>query len=225
MSPIRSGNDIPRDAKRTELYRQIAEDQRQRWEETYERDAAGRDLLNGERFAYEGQQKGVMTIRQEEDDDDPDICGTIRNNKSYSSDGEMQSKLGLIVGEVDDLDSNPETPVSPLDQDIHYPPTQFPSPLSLRARCRLAFTLFSQATPSLLLSQLGFIFTGQLLDHLARWQVFQRVDELFILLPVIMNLKGNLETCLGARLGTAVSIHPDPFLGSLSNTQTHSPYM
>ena len=50
------------------------------------------------------------------------------------------------------------------------------------------------------------IFTGELLEHLARWKVFLRVDELFILVPTIGNLKGNLEMCLSARLGTSANI-------------------
>jgi solute carrier family 41 len=58
------------------------------------------------------------------------------------------------------------------------------------------------------------IFTGELLEHLARWTVFLRVDELFILVPMIGNLKGNLEMCLSARLGTSANI------GELDNRKT-----
>jgi solute carrier family 41 len=93
------------------------------------------------------------------------------------------------------------------------------SPYLKRNILHLALTLAIQSTPSLLLSLVGVIFTGQLLDHLAVWSVFRRVDELFILVPVLVstqfsslgstnilqgNLKGNLEMCLGARLGTSV---------------------
>ncbi|ORX33916.1 hypothetical protein BD324DRAFT_584143, partial [Kockovaella imperatae] len=63
-----------------------------------------------------------------------------------------------------------------------------------------------QSTPSLLLSLVGLVFTGELLEHVARWRVFRRVDELFILVPMIGNLKGNLEMCLSARLGTSANI-------------------
>lgn len=66
--------------------------------------------------------------------------------------------------------------------------------------------ILHQATPSLLLNLVGEIFTGELLEHLARWRVFRRVDELFILVPMIGNLKGNLEMCLSARLGTSANI-------------------
>jgi solute carrier family 41 len=72
----------------------------------------------------------------------------------------------------------------------------------------------TQATPALLLNLVGMIFTGELLEHLARWTVFLRVDELFILVPMIGNLKGNLEMCLSARLGTSANI------GELDNRKT-----
>jgi len=68
-----------------------------------------------------------------------------------------------------------------------------------------AISLLIQSTPSLIVSLIGLIFTGQLLDHLAVWNVFLKCDELFIAVPALQNLKGNLEMCLGAKLGTAVS--------------------
>ncbi|WVQ75925.1 hypothetical protein IAR50_005560 [Cryptococcus sp. DSM 104548] len=67
-------------------------------------------------------------------------------------------------------------------------------------------SLVIESTCSLLLSLVGLVFTGELLEHLARWEVFRRVDELFILVPMIGNLKGNLEMCLSARLGTSANI-------------------
>ena len=63
------------------------------------------------------------------------------------------------------------------------------------------------------------IFTGELLEHLARWKVFLRVDELFILVPMIGNLKGNLEMCLSARLGTSANI------GELDSRHTRKPLL
>lgn len=37
------------------------------------------------------------------------------------------------------------------------------------------------------------------------WQVFTEVSELFILVPVLLNLKGNLEMNLAARISTSVT--------------------
>ncbi|KAI9031270.1 hypothetical protein DFJ74DRAFT_702293 [Hyaloraphidium curvatum] len=65
--------------------------------------------------------------------------------------------------------------------------------------------LISQATPSLALATSGLIFAGWLLDVVQHWPVFNRVSELFILVPIVLNLKGNLEMNLASRLATAAN--------------------
>ena len=74
--------------------------------------------------------------------------------------------------------------------------------------------LISQATPSLLLATAGLIFAGWLLDIVQHWPVFERVTELFILVPIVLNLKGNLEMNLASRLATAANS------GLLSNMES-----
>ena len=37
------------------------------------------------------------------------------------------------------------------------------------------------------------------------WEVFQQITEVFILVPALVGLKGNLEMTLASRLSTAVS--------------------
>ncbi|PLW30677.1 hypothetical protein PCANC_18690 [Puccinia coronata f. sp. avenae] len=62
------------------------------------------------------------------------------------------------------------------------------------------FTFLSQALPSLLFAVFGGILTGLLLQHIQDWLTFLRVPELFILIPVPINLKGNLKMDFAARL-------------------------
>ena len=38
------------------------------------------------------------------------------------------------------------------------------------------------------------------------WVAFKTIDELFILVPIILNLKGNLEMNLSARLSIAANL-------------------
>lgn len=38
------------------------------------------------------------------------------------------------------------------------------------------------------------------------WDVFQDISEIFILVPAVLGMKGNLETTLASRLSTAVSV-------------------
>jgi solute carrier family 41 len=42
--------------------------------------------------------------------------------------------------------------------------------------------------------------------HQQHWRAMKQIDELIMLIPVILNLKGNLEMNLSARLGTAANV-------------------
>ncbi|KLO19628.1 hypothetical protein SCHPADRAFT_817807 [Schizopora paradoxa] len=63
-----------------------------------------------------------------------------------------------------------------------------------------------ETAPTLLFTTVGLLFTGELLDHVSHWKAMRRIDELIIIIPVILNLKGNLEMNLSARLGTASNV-------------------
>jgi len=60
--------------------------------------------------------------------------------------------------------------------------------------------------PSILLSMVGSVLAGEVLAKLKTWPVFLRVEELFILVPILLNLKGNLEMNLAARFSTSANI-------------------
>ena len=60
-----------------------------------------------------------------------------------------------------------------------------------------------EAFIALLIAMLGLGCGGVVLDSVQNWSVFVQVTELFILVPVILNLKGNLELNLATRLSTA----------------------
>ena len=63
-----------------------------------------------------------------------------------------------------------------------------------------------EALPTLILSLFSLVFSGELLVHLARWPVFLKVDKLFILVPILLNMKGNLEMNLSLRMSTSANI-------------------
>lgn len=66
--------------------------------------------------------------------------------------------------------------------------------------------------------------------HEQRWTAMQEVHQLIIIIPVVMNLKGNLEMNLSARLATAANVGDldDPavrrsmILGNLSLLQVQA---
>ncbi|UZJ56570.1 hypothetical protein CBS101457_005890 [Exobasidium rhododendri] len=69
-----------------------------------------------------------------------------------------------------------------------------------------AWHIAREALPTLTISLISLIFSGELLIHLARWPVFSKVDKLFILIPILLNLKGNLEGNLSLRMSTSANI-------------------
>ncbi|XP_054068245.1 solute carrier family 41 member 2 isoform X2 [Rissa tridactyla] len=57
-----------------------------------------------------------------------------------------------------------------------------------------------------LLAGFGTVSAGMVLDIVQHWDVFKNVTEVFILVPALLGLKGNLEMTLASRLSTAVNI-------------------
>ncbi|XP_058529430.1 solute carrier family 41 member 2 isoform X3 [Ochotona princeps] len=57
-----------------------------------------------------------------------------------------------------------------------------------------------------LLAGFGTVSAGMVLDVVQHWEVFKKVTEVFILVPALLGLKGNLEMTLASRLSTAVNI-------------------
>lgn len=57
-----------------------------------------------------------------------------------------------------------------------------------------------------LIAGLGMVGAGLVLDIVQHWEVFQSVTELFILVPALLGLKGNLEMTLASRLSTQANL-------------------
>lgn len=53
-----------------------------------------------------------------------------------------------------------------------------------------------------LIAGIGACFTGLIFDHVQDWEVFAQIDELFIIMPALLGLKGNLQLTLASRLST-----------------------
>ncbi|KAF9291262.1 hypothetical protein BGZ68_004578 [Mortierella alpina] len=66
--------------------------------------------------------------------------------------------------------------------------------------------LLMQASTTLVIAVSGLICAGWLLDVIQHWQVFIDISELIILIPILLNLKGNLEMNLASRLSTAANM-------------------
>ncbi|KAF5906146.1 solute carrier family 41 member 1, partial [Clarias magur] len=69
-----------------------------------------------------------------------------------------------------------------------------------------SFSIGLQVVFPFLLAGFGTVAAGMVLDIVQRWKVFSEVDEVFILVPALLGLKGNLEMTLASRLSTAANI-------------------
>lgn len=62
-----------------------------------------------------------------------------------------------------------------------------------------------------LLAGFGMVAASLLLDLVQHWSVYQNIPEVYILVPALLGLKGNLEMTLASRLSTQAN------LGSMDN--------
>ncbi|XP_031628354.1 solute carrier family 41 member 2 isoform X2 [Contarinia nasturtii] len=63
-----------------------------------------------------------------------------------------------------------------------------------------------QVSIPFLIAGLGTIGAGLILGRVEHWKVFGKISELFILVPALLGLKGNLDMCLASRLSTQANL-------------------
>lgn len=63
-----------------------------------------------------------------------------------------------------------------------------------------------QVMAAFLVAGFGNVGAGLILDHVKEWPVFLHVNELFILVPSLLGLKGNLEMTMASRLSTQANL-------------------
>ncbi|TTB41855.1 Solute carrier family 41 member 1 [Bagarius yarrelli] len=79
-----------------------------------------------------------------------------------------------------------------------------------------SFSIGLQVVFPFLLAGFGTVAAGMVLDIVQHWKVFSEVNEVFILVPALLGLKGNLEMTLASRLSTAVQATVVGFLASIA---------
>ncbi|KAF7294599.1 Mg transporter [Mycena indigotica] len=113
---------------------------------------------------------------------------------SVNEDDEDEEEDDLVMEDVSRALLTPATPRFAQNRE---------APASLWLQIR---GIVIESAPTLLFTTAGLLFTGELLDHVSRWRPMRQVDQLIMIVPVVLNLKGNLEMNLSARLGTAANV-------------------
>ncbi|GAA5947351.1 hypothetical protein JCM3765_001636 [Sporobolomyces pararoseus] len=163
------------------------------------------------------QRRNRAEGSEEEDDE---VEGLFDNHEDPLHAEEEEEEQGLLQDEAgnqsedlavekshSDLDSDPQTrarsnsTTSRLSHSSHSG-----GGMSSKQKKQFVKETLRETLPVFLLVLVGAILTGQLLDKLQNWRVFIRIEELFILVPILLNLKGNLEMNLAARFSTSANI-------------------
>lgn len=63
-----------------------------------------------------------------------------------------------------------------------------------------------QVTLPYIIAGFGMVLAGMVLDVVQHWPVYTEVSEIFILVPALLGLKGNLEMTLASRLSTQANL-------------------
>ncbi|KPJ19568.1 Solute carrier family 41 member 1 [Papilio machaon] len=95
---------------------------------------------------------------------------------------------------------------SPGDPEKKVPETDAEKqPLSGKKEERWWTTLMQVAVP-FFIAGCGTIGAGLVLGSVRNWEVFQNVSAIFVLVPSLSGLKGNLDMCLASRLSTQANL-------------------
>ncbi|KAK3742167.1 hypothetical protein RRG08_019828, partial [Elysia crispata] len=69
-----------------------------------------------------------------------------------------------------------------------------------------SWSIISQVSLPFIIAGYGTVGAGMVLDIVQHWEVFLAVKEIFILVPALLGLKGNLEMTLASRLSTQANL-------------------
>ncbi|XP_071331613.1 solute carrier family 41 member 1-like isoform X1 [Trachinotus anak] len=123
-----------------------------------------------------------------------------KNKKSRSKGKSPGGSSGATLDGQDDLILPPVLQPPPKKQAVERPKV---SVAKVEEESSIAICL--QVLFPYLLAGMGMVMAGMVLDSVQHWEVFKVITEVFILVPALVGLKGNLEMTLAARLSTAAN--------------------
>ncbi|CAI5646685.1 unnamed protein product [Oreochromis niloticus] len=121
-------------------------------------------------------------------------------SKGKSPTGSPSASLGSTLDGQDDFILPPVVqppPKKPTEERRKVPVAKVEEETSIAICLQVVFPY--------LLAGMGMVMAGMVLDIVQHWEVFKVITEVFILVPALVGLKGNLEMTLAARLSTAAN--------------------
>ena len=151
-----------------------------------------------------------VNLEDDADDyyDEESQCLNPDNKKKRSNSN--RSKKSLIKG--------PSLFIKSYDEDIESSSSVTPTPSQLEedvsgsdsgqpsVETETSLSIFLQVFFPFLIGGFGTVGAGLVLDYVQHWEVFKKVTQVFILVPALLGLKGNLEMTLASRLSTAANL-------------------
>ncbi|XP_029995369.1 solute carrier family 41 member 1 isoform X1 [Sphaeramia orbicularis] len=123
------------------------------------------------------------------------------HSKGKSPAGSPNAHLGGSIDGQDDLTTPPVLPPPPHKKQVERPKVS----VAKEEEEESSTAICLQVLFPYLLAGMGMVMAGMVLDSVQHWEVFKVITEVFILVPALVGLKGNLEMTLAARLSTAAN--------------------
>uniref|UniRef100_A0AAQ4RG27 Solute carrier family 41 member n=1 Tax=Gasterosteus aculeatus aculeatus TaxID=481459 RepID=A0AAQ4RG27_GASAC len=121
-------------------------------------------------------------------------------SKGKSPGGSPNAPLGGAIDDQDDLFLSPA-----LQPPLKKTAEGKPKVAVAKVEEESSVAICLQVLFPYLLAGMGMVMAGMVLDDVQHWKVFKVITEVFILVPALVGLKGNLEMTLAARLSTAAN--------------------
>lgn len=149
-------------------------------------------------------RRKVMSESSDEKRIQLDGMENVRERLLYAN-GEAYTER-VVIGKDSREEEEEDSGVSDLVCEDHHLENAQNGNGHLLEKREKSWTIFIQIFIPFLIAGAGVMLAGLLLDEVQHWEVYVKLNEIFILVPALLGLKGNLEMTLAARLSTAANV-------------------